>query len=187
MTTYFRYAFMLMAMFCFVACSDDDTEGVNEQTATDIFNEIKGTYEGKTRVGNDMWPVTIMVANDEFTIKQLPVLPIIQRIFTSQHDQEEALKEVGETTTFVAPITNLGVVSSSAMLGMEPTDLVLTLDVGGEHKQISALIESYASWVRAWGNLSVKMNVVELNYDGNPYSLTDNRIEYFIDMAQKPE
>ena len=70
---------------------------------------------------------------------------------------------------------------------MEPTDLVFSVSVGGERKQVSALIESYASWVRQWGDLSVQMNVVELFCDGQKYSLTDNRVEYLIDSAKKPE
>ena len=148
--TYFRYVFVLLALFSFWACSDDDPVEINEDTATKIYNDIKGTYEGKVRVGNEMMPVTIVVANDEFTVKRLPLQPILQRIFTDQHAMEEALKSAGEITTFT-------------------------------------VIESYASWVRQWGNLSVQMNVVELFCDGQKYSLTDNRVEYLIDSAKKPE
>lgn len=185
--TYFRYVFVLLALFSFCACSDDDPVEINEDTATKIYNDIKGTYEGKVRVGNEMMPVTIVVANDEFTVKRLPLQPILQRIFTDQHAMEEALKSAGEITTFTAPVTSLRVDTHSSMLIMEPTDLVFSVTVGGERKQVSALIESYASWVRQWGNLSVQMNVVELFCDGQKYSLTDNRVEYLIDSAKKPE
>ncbi len=185
--TYFRYVFVLLALFSFWACSDDDPVEINEDTATKIYNDIKGTYEGKVRVGNEMMPVTIVVANDEFTVKRLPLQPILQRIFTDQHAMEEALKSAGEITTFTAPVTSLRVDTNSSMLIMEPTDLVFSVTVGGERKQVSALIESYASWVRQWGNLSVQMNVVELFCDGQKYSLTDNRVEYLIDSAKKPE
>ena len=185
--TYFRYVFVLLALFSFWACSDDDPVEINEDTATKIYNDIKGTYEGKVRVSNEMMPVTIVVANDEFTVKRLPLQPILQRIFTDQHAMEEALKSAGEITTFTAPVTSLRVDTNSSMLIMEPTDLVFSVTVGGERKQVSALIESYASWVRQWGNLSVQMNVVELFCDGQKYSLTDNRVEYLIDSAKKSE
>ena len=185
--TYFRYVFVLLALFSFCACSDDDPVEINEDTATKIYNDIKGTYEGKVRVGNEMMPVIIVVANDEFTVKRLPLQPILQRIFADQHAMEEALKSAGETTTFTAPVTSLRVDTHSSTLLMEPTDLVFSVIVGGERKQVSALIESYASWVRQWGDLSVQMNVVELFCDGQKYSLTDNRVEYLIDSAKKPE
>ena len=124
--TYFRYVFVLLALFSFWACSDDDPVEINEDTATKIYNDIKGTYEGKVRVGNEMMPVTIVVANDEFTVKRLPLQPILQRIFTDQHAMEEALKSAGEITTFTAPVTSLRVDTNSSMLIMEPTDLVFS-------------------------------------------------------------
>ena len=66
--TYFRYAFVLMAFFVLSACSDDNPVEINENTATKIYNEIKGTYEGYVRVGNDSHPVTIVVANINQTV-----------------------------------------------------------------------------------------------------------------------
>ena len=183
---YFKYAFVLMALFSLLACSDDDPEEMNTDTGTMIYNEIKGTYEGSVRVENEMLPVIIVVANDEFTVKRLPLLPILKRIFTSQSELEEALKSVGETTTFTAPIVNLTVTRTS-LLTMDPTDLVLTVTVNGERRQVSALIQSYANWVRSWGTLSAEMRVVELYCDGKKFDLTDNRIEYLIDDAKKPK
>lgn len=185
--TYFRYAFVLMALFSLLACSDDDPVEVNEESATRIYNEIKGTYEGKVRVGNEMLPVIIVIADDEFSVKRLPLRPILQRIFTNESELEEALKSVGETTTFTAPIETLSVMANTSVLKMEPTDLVFEVTVGGERKNGSALIEAYASWMKTWGELSVNMNVVELYCDGQQYSLKDNRIVFVIDNAKKPE
>ncbi|MBP5388451.1 MAG: DUF4840 domain-containing protein [Prevotella sp.] len=186
MKTYFRYAWVLMALLTFVGCSSNDPEEINEDTATRIYNELKGTYEGSVRVGNEMRRVTVIVANDEFTVKQLPLQPILERIFTNQGELEEALKS-GETSTFTAPILNIGVTTNSSLLTMEPTDLVFTVTVGGVRKQVSALISAYANWVKQWGEMSVQMNVVELFCDGQNYQLNDNHIVYFIDNAQKPE
>lgn len=187
MKTYFRYAWVLMALLAFVGCSSNDPEEINEDTATRIYNELKGTYEGSVRVGNEMRRVTVIVANDEFTVKQLPLLPILQRIFTNQGELEEALKSAGETSTFTAPVLNISVMANSSLLTMDPADLVFTVTVGGERKQVSALISAYANWVKQWGEMSVQMNVIELFCDGQKYQLTDNRIEYFIDNAKKPE
>lgn len=187
MMTIYKYVFALAVLLSCFACTDDDTVEINEDTATRIYHEIKGSYEGYVRVGNEMRPVTVVVANDEFTVKRLPLLPILQRVFTNQGELEEALKSVGETTTFTAPVVNLSVMTSSSLLTMDPADVVVTVTVGGERKQVSALIESYANWVKQWGELSVGMNVLELYCDGQTYNLTDNHIEYFIDNAKKTE
>ena len=97
------------------------------------------------------------------------------------------MKSVGETTTFTAPVSNLSVMSNSSVLTMEPSDLVLTVTEGNQHKQLSVLIQAYASWARSWGDLTVEMYAIELYYDGKKYDLTNNRIEYFIDNAKKPK
>ena len=185
--TYLKYVLMLVMLVSFSACSDDDPVEINEDTATMIYNDIKGTYEGGVRVGNETLPVTIVVANDEFTVKRLPLQPILQKVFTDQRQLEEAMKSVGETATFIAPISNISVMTSSSLLTMEPADLVLSVTVGGERKQLSVLMQSYANWVRSWKELSVEMLAVELYYDGVKYDLTNNSIEYFIDNAKKPE
>lgn len=185
MMTYFRYAFVLMAFLALSACSDDNPVEINENTATKIYNEIKGTYEGYVRVGNDSHPVTIVVANDEFTVKRLPLQPILKRFFTNERQLDQALKSAGETTTLKAPVVNISVLANSSMLTMDPVDVVMSVNVDGERKQVSALIESIAQWNKSWGELSIVMNVKELFYDGQKYNLTDNRIEYYIDNAKK--
>ena len=185
--SYFKYVLVLVSVLSLFACSDDDPVEINEDTATMIYNDIKGTYEGNVRVGNETHPVRIIIANDEFTIKQLPLQPILQRVFTDQGQLEEVMKSVGETTTFTAPVSNLSVMSNSSVLTMEPSDLVLTVTEGNQHKQLSVLIQAYASWARSWGDLTVEMYAIELYYDGKKYDLTYNRIEYFIDNAKKPK
>ena len=185
MTTYFRYAFVLMAFFAISACSDDNPVEINENTATKIYNEIKGTYEGYAKVGNDSHPITIVVANDEFTVKRFPLQPIFKRIFTNERQLDQALKSVGETTTLKAPVVNIGVLANSSMLTMEPVDVVMSVTVDGEKKQVSVLIESIAQWNKSWAELSAAMKVKELFCDGQKYNLTDNGIEYYIDNAKK--
>ena len=139
--TYFRYAFVLTALFALLACSDDAVE-ITEGSATGIYNDIKGTYEGVVPVGNESRPVPIVVANDEFTIKRLPLEPILKAVFTEQKELEEAVASSGETTTFTAPIVQMAVTSNTVALSMDPTDIVFTVTVGGERKQVSALMES---------------------------------------------
>ena len=185
MTTYFRYAFVLMAFFAFSACSNDNPVEINENTATKIYNEIKGTYEGYVRVGNDSRPIIIVVANDEFTVKRLPLQPILKRIFTNERQLDQALKSAGETTTLKAPVVNISVLANSSMLTMEPVDVVMSVTVDGEKKQVSVLIESIAQWNKSWAELSAAMKVKELFCDGQKYNLTDNGIEYYIDNAKK--
>ena len=185
--SYLKYVLVLVSVLSLFACSDDDPVEINEDTATMIYNDIKGTYEGNVRVGNETRPVRIIIANDEFTIKQLPLQPILQRVFTDQGQLEEVMKSAGETTTFTAPVSNLSVMSNSSVLTMEPSDLVLTVTEGNQHKQLSVLIQAYASWARSWGDLTVEMYAIELYYDGKKYDLTNNRIEYFIDNAKKPK
>lgn len=183
---YFRYAFVLMALFALFACSDDDVKEITDDTATRIYNKIKGTYEGVVRVDNTTCPVTIIVANDEFTIKRLPLRPILKVIFPNEKELEEAVTSAGETTTFVAPVVGLAVMTNTSVLSMDPTDIVFMVTVGGKQKQVSALMEAYASWNSVWDELTVDMNVKELFCDGQSYSLTDNRIIYYIDNAHKP-
>ena len=182
--TYFRYAFVLTALFALLACSDD-VDVITEGSATGIYNDIKGTYEGVVPVGNESRPVTIVVANDEFTIKRLPLEPILKAVFTEQKELEEAVDSSGETTTFTAPIVQMAVTSNTVALSMDPTDIVFTVTVGGERKQVSALMESVCMLNSVWGDLSVAMNAKELYCDGRSYSLTDNRVTYLIDGAKK--
>ena len=76
--------------------------------------------------------------------------------------------------------------TNTSVLSMDPTDIVFMVTVGGKQKQVSALMEAYASWNSVWDELTVDMNVKELFCDGQSYSLTDNRIIYYIDNAHKP-
>ena len=57
--TCFRYVFVLMALLSLWSCSDDEAKEVSAGTATEIYNKIKGTYEGSVRVVNESRRVTI--------------------------------------------------------------------------------------------------------------------------------
>ena len=184
--TCFRYVFVLMALLSLWSCSDDEAKEVSAGTATEIYNKIKGTYEGSVRVVNESRRVTIVVGNDEFTVRQLPLEPILSVVFKSEKELDEALASAGAVATFTAPIVNISLLSSSSLLNMEATDLVFTVKVGGQSMPVSVLMESYAMWNSTWGTLTVQMNAQELYCDGRRHDLTDNHINYFIDDAKRP-
>ena len=183
---YFRCLFVLTALLFLWSCSGDEAKEVNAGTATEVYNKIKGTYEGTVRVGNESRRVTVVVGNDEFSVRQLPLEPILRVVFPSQKELDEALASVGEVTTFTAPIVNISLLPSSSLLNMAATDLVFTVKVGGQSLPVTVLLESYALWNSTWATLSVQMNARELYCDGRRFDLTDNHINYFIDDAKQP-
>ena len=83
----------LLALICCYGCSESTTE-MNEGTAQQMYNSIKGTYTGNMMVDNVPQKVSLTVGND-LTVKYLPVRPILERIFTDGAELDEAEKTAG--------------------------------------------------------------------------------------------
>ena len=171
----------LLLLICCYGCSDSSTD-VNEGSAQQKFNSIKGTYAGSIMVDNIPQKISIAVGND-LSVRYLPLRPILSRIFSGA-----ALDEAEESAglmTFTLPLDQMMIADGSIYLTLEPTDLVFTVEVAGKSCVVSALLEGTAFAPKNTDNLTLSMDVTALNSDGIAYDLKDNSINYFVDNAKK--
>jgi hypothetical protein len=158
---------------------------MNVNTAQEMYDSMRGTYVGNVMVDNLPQKIYVTIAND-FTVKQLPLKPLLQRVFTDETEMEAALKSA-QNVVFTAPTKDMAIVSGNAYLFMEPTDLVFNVTVDGKTKAVSALLESTAYVNRPTDELSLNIDVKELSYDGKSYDLKTNGIKYVMDNAKKEQ
>ena len=166
-----------------VACSGDSAQEVTVDKAQQVYNEMKGTYVGGVWVDNTPRSVTIVVDN-EFTVRQLPLKPILSRVFLDASSLSEALTN-NPNVVFTAPTKTMNIIQNSIMLVMEPTELLLKIDVQGKTYHISAQVETVAYRNSLTGYLTVNMDVTELTCNGETYDLSISRINYLIEDAVK--
>lgn len=164
------------------ACSSDNAKEPTQENAQDIYNGLKGTYQGSVLVDNIPQSVIITIAND-FSVRRLPLKPILSRIFTDESMLNEALSSVRDVT-FTASTQNLLVTVYNVCLTMQPTDFIFHVTIGGEDYQINALIKSEV-YKMGSNTISVNLEIAELTCDGKPYNLTNASIIYNIDLASK--
>ncbi len=170
-------------MMCFVmSCSESATD-MNVNTAQQMYDSMRGTYVGNVMVDNLPQKVYVTIA-DDFTVKQLPLKPLLQRIFTDETEMEAALKSA-QNVVFTAPTKDMTIVNGNVYLTMEPTDLVFNVTVDGKTKAVSALLETTVYVYRPTDELSLSINVKELSYDGQSYDVKTNGISYIMDNAKK--
>ncbi|MBR3472982.1 MAG: DUF4840 domain-containing protein [Prevotella sp.] len=185
-----KYIWMLIALFSLFSCSDSETEEVNENTAQQVFNRMKGTYQGTAIVGTvsgmTSQRVTVVVG-DDLTIYDLPLQPIIERIFTDREQQAEALSAAPYGTMFRAPINGISIMPYQAALTTEDSDLSFSVPVGGTTYQVTALINTSALMDNMSNSLSINMIVKELLCNGLSVSMGDTPISYLIDSALRQE
>ena len=68
---------------------------------------------------------------------------------------------------------------------MKPTDLVFTVTVDGKSYKVDALMEGMLYANTTYDELSMSMDVTELNCDGVKYDMVNNGVNYFVDNAKK--
>ena len=171
----------LFALVCCYGCSDSTTT-IDEGNAGQIYNIIKGTYVGNIMVDNIPQKVSLTVG-DDFEVKYLPVRPILQRIFKDAA-LDEAEKSAG-SVVFTAPLDKMAVTGSNAYLLLEPTDLVLTVQVDGKKYVVNARLEGLLFANTTYDGLSMTLDVTQLNCDGITYDMVNNGVNFLVDSAKK--
>lgn len=171
-----------LALVCCYGCSDNTVTEMNEGNAQQLYNTIKGTYMGNIMV-NNIPQKTYLTIDNNLTVKYLPVRPILERIFTDAA-LDEAEKSAG-SVVFTASIDQMAVTGGNAYLKPEPTDLVFTVKVGSKSYTVNALMEGVLYANTTYNELSMTMNVTQLNCDGIQYDMVNQGVNYYVDNAKK--
>ncbi len=173
----------LLALVCCYGCSDSEPLGYNEQDAQRALNDIKGTYVGNILVDNIPQQISITIG-DNFIVNNLPMKPILQRVYTDEQELVQALRSA-EIAKFTASPANMAVNSSEFLLIMDPADLQVAVSVNGKTNIVTATISSSALINTIYDELTLNMTVTDLFCDNRIIDVTTNRISYFVDNAQK--
>ena len=175
-----KILFLLLLLCCY-GCSESTTD-MNEGTAQQMYNSIKGTYAGNIIVDNVPQTINIAIGN-ELTVRFLPLKPVLGHIFSGA-DLDEAEKSAGYVA-FTIPIDQMMIAKGNVYLTLEPTDLVFSVTIGNKTCVVSALIEGAAFVDKPSGNLTLNLDVTALYCEGTAYDLKNNGINYFVDSAKK--
>lgn len=175
-----KIIFLLLLICCF-GCSESTTD-MNEGTAQQMYNSIKGTYAGNIMVDNIPQSINIALGND-LTVRFLPLRSILGRIF-SGGELVEAEKSAG-SVAFTIPLDQMMITGENVYLTLVPTDLVFSVIVDNKTYVVSALIGGAVYVDKASGNLSMNLDVTALYCEGTTYDLKNNGINYFVDNAKK--
>lgn len=178
----FRVILSTIFVFTLSACSSDNTKEYSQESAQQVFNNLKGTYQGPVLIDNIPQTVAITISND-FSVKRLPLSPILKKIFTDENQLKEALSSTNDIT-FTAKIQNIQITTLNALLTMETTDFIFKVKVGGKDYQVNSLIKSEVYQIND-NTISVNIEVKELSCEGMVYDLTKNPITYNIDLASR--
>ena len=173
---------LIMMMACCYACSSSTTE-VTEDTAQQVYNDFKGTYQGAVMVDNIPQAVIITIGND-FQVSRLPVKPILKRIFTDETQLTQALATTS-VVNFTAKTETISFATTEAYLFMEPTDLQFSVTVDGTERHIDALMDAQVYKSSSYNYITAYLLVKDLICDGTPYDSSKESITYYIDSAQK--
>lgn len=178
----FRVILSTIFVFTLSACSSDNTKEYSQESAQQVFNNLKGTYQGPVLIDNIPQTVAITIGND-FSVKRLPLSPILKKIFTDENQLKEALSSTNDIT-FTAKIQNIQITTLNALLTMETTDFIFKVKVGGKDYQVNSLIKFEVYQIND-NTISVNIEVKELSCEGMVYDLTKNPITYNIDLASR--
>ena len=178
----FRVILSTIFVFPLSTCSSDNTKEYSQESAQQVFNNLKGTYQGPVLIDNIPQTVAITIGND-FSVKRLPLSPILKKIFTDENQLKEALSSTNDIT-FTAKIQNIQITTLNALLTMETTDFIFKVKVGGKDYQVNSLIKSEVYQIND-NTISVNIEVKELSCEGMVYDLTKNPITYNIDLASR--
>ena len=171
----------LLLLICCYGCSESTTD-MNEGTAQQMYNSIKGTYAGNIMVDNIPQTINIAIGND-LTVRFLPLRSILGHIFSGA-ELAEAEKSAG-SVAFTIPLDQMMITGGNVYLTLVPTDLVFSVIVDNKTYVVSALIGGAAYVDKASGNLTMSLDVTALNSEGTTYNLKNNGINYFVDSAKK--
>jgi len=161
------------------SCSDNPTI-INETSAQEYYNNIKGSYVGNIMIDNQPQRVTVRIDND-FSVSPIPLKPILRNIFTDAAELSEALAAAGEVT-FRAPTDNITIMGTNVVLAMVPTDLEFTTTVKGKSYKVNVMMTSGAFVNRTTNELTLSINITEVLCNGNSFNAL---VHYTIDSATK--
>lgn len=181
-----KIIFLTMIACCMVACSSSSNESeYTEDKAQQVYKQMKGNYQGQIIIDNE--PQTIrFILDKDFCAKQIPLKPLLGRIFTDKAQLSKALESTStQSIDFVAPTDVLNINTSQVLLTMKPADLIFTATVDNSDYKVIATINSSAYKSMAFNGLTINMSVTELNCNGKDYDVTKEPIFYFIDSATK--
>lgn len=176
-----KILFLLLLLCCY-GCSESTTE-VNEDTAQQVYNNLKGTYVGYVLVDNIPQKMVITIANN-LQVRQLPLKPILERILTDETQLTEALA-LANYAELTIPLESMQLYGSDVLLRMEDTNLQVAVTIEGITYQINALFSALAHIETNTDILTLEMDVTELLCNGQSYDLNNNRISYYVDIANK--
>lgn len=176
---------LLLILSCCVGCSSDEPTQVSNDYAQQLYNSIKGTYIGNVMIDNIPQEVHVIIGND-FTVRRLPLKPVLSRIFTNEAELNEAIRSARDVV-FTAQTDNMTVSGTNVLLTMKPSDLLFPVTVGDKKFQIAVRFSTSSYINSATSELSLNMNVTELFCDSHSYEVTTNQINYYVDIAQKQE
>ena len=77
------------------------------------------------------------------------------------------------------------IIKENIYLSMVPTDWVFSVTVNDQTYQVTAMTEAEAYVNYSTNILTLNMNVTELLCNGKSYDVKTNRINYYIDIANK--
>ena len=183
-----KYCYMknyvaLFGLLLLCACSDSTTDGYDTGDAQQLYNQVTGSYRGNVMVNNLPSTVQIVVGTD-FTVKNLPTYPILNRIFTDGKELEAAMNSV-EKVTFTTEMDQMTITDGYILMTTHPGDLQFTVTARDKSYQIVTTFQTRFYSNRLYGNLTVSMVATELYCDGVAYDLSQNGISYVIDSAVK--
>ena len=171
----------LLLLICCYGCSESTTD-MNEVTAQQMYNSIKGTYAGNIMVDNIPQKINITIGND-LSVRYLPLRPILGHVFSGA-ELDEAEKSAG-SVTFTIPLDQMMIAEGNIYLTLEPADLVFSVTVDNKIYTVSALVEGTAFANKTTDNLTMSLDVTALNCEGTSYDMKNNGINYFVDSAKK--
>lgn len=177
-----KYCILCLGLFLCGACSDSSEEGYDTGSAQQIYNDLRGTYQGTVTVNNLPATIQIVIGTD-FTVKNLPTEPILARIFNGS-DLEAAVASM-EKVNFTAETDQMAIVDSYFMLTMMPGDLMFTVKVGENSYPVTVTFQTRAWRSHLYDDLSMSLFASELYCDGVSYDLSQNGISYVVDNAKK--
>jgi len=171
-----------VAVIIIASCSSDSTKEYSKENAQEVFNDLKGTYQGSVLVNNLPQNVTITIGND-FVVRRLPLKPILEKIFIDESQITEALSSAHDVV-FTAKVQNIQITTYNVLLTMEPTDFIFRVSVNGKDYQIDAFIKSEAYKINN-NTINANLEITELTCDGTAYDITKSPIIYYIDLATR--
>ena len=169
-----RLLIAILAVSCLFACSSEESKDFTVEDAQRAYNNLKGTYVGNINIGT------------EFKIRNLPLRPLLKKIFDDDAEITEALAAT-RNIVYNAPTLSMVVSGRQLILTMEPTDLVFNVEIKGEEYNIAALMSATVLYDMGYDTITLNMTVDELRCNGISYNLTQEKIDYFLDMAKRQE